>query len=90
MEQGRNAPDDILAAADIDVTMDMSSNYLIIEISQKCIHIKLIKFIYFFADQQIGTLLYRDIQYAFGDFIKQLLRDCDIDPNVGNIPLQVS
>uniref|UniRef100_A0A6M2DJ84 Putative lipid exporter abca1 n=1 Tax=Xenopsylla cheopis TaxID=163159 RepID=A0A6M2DJ84_XENCH len=63
MEQGRNAPDDILAAADIDVTMDMSN-------------------------QQIGTLLYRDIQYAFGDFIKQLLRDCDIDPNVGNIPLQ--
>lgn len=29
MEQGRNAPDEILAAADIDVTMDMSSKLII-------------------------------------------------------------
>jgi hypothetical protein len=45
----------------------------------------IIKFI--IIDQQIGTLLYRDIQYAFFDFIKSILTDCDLNPSVGQIPI---
>lgn len=43
--------------------------------------------IFFLSDQQIGTLLYRDIQYAFMDFIAGILKDCDINPAVGRIPI---
>lgn len=40
------------------------------------------------TDQQIGTLLYRDIQYAFFDFLDKILKDCDLNPAVGRIPLK--
>lgn len=40
------------------------------------------------TDQQIGTLLYRDIQYAFFDFLDKILRDCELNPAVGRIPLK--
>lgn len=42
---------------------------------------------YLFPDQQIGTLLYRDIQYAYFDFIESILKDCQINPLAGKIPI---
>lgn len=39
------------------------------------------------SDQQIGTLLYRDIQYAFFDFIDSILKDCQQNPAIGRIPI---
>lgn len=39
-------------------------------------------------DQQIGTLLYRDIQYAYFDFIENILIDCEVNPSNGRIPFQ--
>ncbi|CRK97747.1 CLUMA_CG011125, isoform A [Clunio marinus] len=39
------------------------------------------------SNQQIGTLLYRDIQYAYLDFIENILKECDQDPAVGRIPI---
>ena len=40
------------------------------------------------SDQQIGTLLFRDIQFAYFDFISDLLSDCGINPIMGRVPLQ--
>lgn len=40
------------------------------------------------TDQQIGTLLYRDIQYRFFDFLQKILKECDINPAVGRIPMK--
>lgn len=40
------------------------------------------------TDQQIGTLLYRDIQYAFFDFLDRILKDCDLNPAIGRVPLK--
>jgi hypothetical protein len=40
-----------------------------------------------FADQQIGTLLYRDIQYAFFDFLGDVMTSCNENPAVGRIPI---
>jgi hypothetical protein len=41
-----------------------------------------------FVDQQIGTLLFRDIQYAYFDFIESILKDCQLNPSIGHIPIQ--
>lgn len=40
------------------------------------------------TDQQIGTLLYRDVQFAFFDFIEEMLTSCDQNPAVGRVPLR--
>lgn len=40
------------------------------------------------SDQQIGTLLYRDIQYSFFDFIDEILTACDLNPSLGHIPIR--
>uniref|UniRef100_A0A2M4AFI7 Putative abc transporter n=1 Tax=Anopheles triannulatus TaxID=58253 RepID=A0A2M4AFI7_9DIPT len=40
------------------------------------------------SNQQIGTLLYRDIQYAFFDFIESILESCEVNPSNGRIPFQ--
>lgn len=42
----------------------------------------------FVSDQQIGQLLYRDLQFGFFSFINQLLSDCDLNPRLGQIPVQ--
>lgn len=42
----------------------------------------------YLSDQQIGTLLWRDLQYSFFDFIESILTDCDVNPAVGKIPVQ--
>ncbi|KAG5679693.1 hypothetical protein PVAND_009246 [Polypedilum vanderplanki] len=39
------------------------------------------------SNQQIGTLLYRDIQYAYADFIENILKDCQLNPAIGHIPI---
>lgn len=39
-------------------------------------------------DQQIGTLLYRDIQYAYFDFIDEILTACELNPSLGHIPIR--
>lgn len=31
--------------------------------------------------------MYRDIQYAFFDFLEKILKDCDLNPSVGRVPL---
>lgn len=43
-----------------------------------------------FIDSQIGTLLWRDIQYAFFDFINNILADCNENPSQGKIPLRIN
>ncbi|XP_053697536.1 ABC transporter G family member 20 [Sabethes cyaneus] len=40
------------------------------------------------SNQQIGTLLYRDIQYAYFSFIESILTDCDVNPSNGRLPIQ--
>ncbi|KAL1396672.1 hypothetical protein pipiens_010361 [Culex pipiens pipiens] len=40
------------------------------------------------SNQQIGTLLFRDIQYAYLDFIQGILKDCDVNPSNGRPPIQ--
>ena len=44
----------------------------------------------FKIDQQIGTLLYRDIQYAFFDFIEGILTDCGLNPSLGQVPVKIN
>lgn len=79
-EYGQNVPDSVLDAAELNVKLDMSSEFHFFAVAQKisCLN---------FADQQIGTLLYRDIQYAFFDFIESVLKDCQYNPSVGKIPI---
>lgn len=44
--------------------------------------------VFFVLDQQIGQLLFRDIQFAFFSFINKVLTDCEINPGVAHIPVQ--
>ncbi|CAD7092081.1 unnamed protein product [Hermetia illucens] len=39
------------------------------------------------SNQQISTMLYRDIQLTYFEFIENILDDCDIDPKAGRIPI---
>lgn len=41
-----------------------------------------------FLDQQIGQLLWRDLQFAYFDFIDEILSDCGINPSLGHIPIK--
>lgn len=43
--------------------------------------------VFFVLDQQIGQLLFRDIQFAFFNFINKILTDCEINPAVAHIPV---
>lgn len=49
-------------------------------------------FFFFFlmssTDQQIGQLLYRDLQFSFFDFIDEILTACDLNPSLGRIPIK--
>lgn len=38
-------------------------------------------------DQQIGQLLYRDLQFSFFDFIDDILTSCELNPSLGRIPI---
>lgn len=40
------------------------------------------------TDQQISTLLYRDLQYTFFAFVENMLQDCDINPKLGRVPVE--
>lgn len=40
-----------------------------------------------FSDQQIGTLLNRDIQFAYFDFVEKFMTECDINPKNGKVPI---
>ncbi|XP_031632898.1 ABC transporter G family member 20 isoform X2 [Contarinia nasturtii] len=40
------------------------------------------------SNQQIGILLNRDLQLTYKDFAQGLLRDCDHNPKLGDIPIQ--
>lgn len=80
-EYGQNVPNSVLDAAELNVKLDMSSKFhFLLRLSKFLMH-------NFFPDQQIGTLLYRDIQYAFFDFIESILKDCQYNPSVGKIPI---
>ncbi|XP_020718098.1 ABC transporter G family member 20 isoform X2 [Ceratitis capitata] len=39
------------------------------------------------SNQQISTLLYRDLQYTFFDFVEHILGECDVSPKIGRIPI---
>lgn len=39
------------------------------------------------SNQQISTLIYRDLQYAFFSFVEEVLKDCDINPRLGRVPV---
>ncbi|XP_031629128.1 ABC transporter G family member 23 isoform X2 [Contarinia nasturtii] len=40
------------------------------------------------SNQQIGQLLFRDIQLSFFSFINQVLTDCEVNPSVAKIPVR--
>lgn len=40
------------------------------------------------SNQQIGILLNRDLQLTYRDFAQNLLKDCDNNPKLGDIPIQ--
>lgn len=40
------------------------------------------------SNQQIGILLNRDLQLTYRDFAQGLLKDCDNNPKLGDIPIQ--
>lgn len=43
---------------------------------------------FWIADQQIGQLLFRDIQFSYFDFIDEMLTDCELNPSLGHIPIR--
>ena len=40
------------------------------------------------SNQQIGIMLNRDLQVAYREFAQQLLRVCDNNPKLGDVPIQ--
>lgn len=40
-----------------------------------------------FTDQQIGIILQRDLQLTYQTFAKELLRTCDQNPELAEIPI---
>ncbi|XP_030375746.1 ABC transporter G family member 20 [Scaptodrosophila lebanonensis] len=38
------------------------------------------------TNQQISTLMYRDLQYTFLDFVQVILAECDVNPKIGTVP----
>ncbi|XP_055304919.1 ABC transporter G family member 23 [Sitodiplosis mosellana] len=40
------------------------------------------------SNQQIGQLLFRDLQFGFFSFINQVMKDCDLNPALGQIPVR--
>lgn len=40
------------------------------------------------ADQQIGLMLARDLQYSYRDFAKDLLSSCDQNSKLADVPIQ--
>ncbi|XP_023172078.1 ABC transporter G family member 20 [Drosophila hydei] len=40
------------------------------------------------SNQQISTLLYRDLQYTFFSFVENMLSDCNVNPKLGRVPVQ--
>ncbi|XP_061402786.1 ABC transporter G family member 20 [Musca vetustissima] len=39
------------------------------------------------SNQQISTLIYRDLQYTFFDFVEKMLLDCELNPKLGRVPV---
>ncbi|XP_037950080.1 ABC transporter G family member 20 [Teleopsis dalmanni] len=39
------------------------------------------------SNQQISTLIYRDLQFSFFSFLENLLDDCELNPRLGRIPV---
>lgn len=44
-------------------------------------------FVYIFTDQQIGIILQRDLQLSYQNFTKDLLKTCDQNPDLAEIPI---
>lgn len=84
-EYGQNANSHVVDAAELNVKLDMSSEF--IELNNPFISFMTEIFFQRISDSQIGTLLYRDIQYAFFDFIESILKDCQQNPSIGRIPI---
>jgi hypothetical protein len=40
------------------------------------------------SNQQIGILLNRDLQVTYRNFAQDLLRSCDNNPKLGDVPIQ--
>lgn len=43
---------------------------------------------FWIADQQIGLMLARDLQYSYRDFAKDLLSSCDQNSKLADVPIQ--
>lgn len=82
-EYGQNVDSYTVDSAELNVKLDMSSEISLSSPSQTLSLTSASNI----SDQQIGTLLYRDIQYAFFDFIDSILKDCQQNPAVGRIPI---
>ncbi|XP_022209973.1 ABC transporter G family member 20 [Drosophila obscura] len=41
------------------------------------------------SNQQISTLLYRDLQYTFFHFVEGMLTDCEMNPKLGRVPVEI-
>lgn len=42
---------------------------------------------FLFSDQQIGIILQRDLQLAYQNFSKDILKDCDHNEELAEIPI---
>lgn len=40
------------------------------------------------SNQQIGIMLNRDLQLAYRNFAQDLLKACDSNPKLGDVPIQ--
>lgn len=84
-QMGRSADPWVLEASDLAISLDMSSEYTL---QTRRLTFRNSFILFSLTDQQIGTLLNRDVQFAFFDFIEEMLIACDQNPAVGRVPLR--
>lgn len=81
---GRFTEDWVLESSDMGVKMDMTSEcaqiYSWIDSNPHSSNP--------FSDMQIDSLLFRDLQFAYFDFIGEILTDCEYNPSLGRVPIQ--
>lgn len=102
MTLGKEADDETLDSSEIRVWLDMSSklrrNQYLSSIEKYLGCARLLQFklnlfctnssIYIIPDQQIGLMLARNLQYAYRDFAQSLLKVCEQNTKLADVPIQ--
>lgn len=92
MALGRESDDETLDQSEVRVWLDMSSEYNvrpILSVSHFVRYYFILTGILCILDQQIGLMLNRDLQLSYRDFGQALLKSCDQNPKLADIPIQV-